>query len=443
MSIFPRRIVQRLIDESTRFLRPGQIRSLVQRLNNLADPNNAFAAEWELVILSTFHSIGPIQHEPKGSGSTHPDLLFGPKDTVTFLADITAVSDKGMRAKYPVEEFTRMLREKINERGLRGNSFGWELRNKGGALYRGGDKPELRLCPSRQFQTRIFTSDFVAFLEKVSTLPDRVHEYVIDRSDLFVRIVYDPRLQFSTGRHPAVEYFHSETDNQVSDKLEDKAAQLKGARLDVPLGIFLCDAGTALLRARKSFQSYSTDEVVARFLKDNPEIAFVAILTVMDQRSSTARRSANAVRIQLHTSGKDATFAARLMQIINLFERGLPQPRHTPTNARLRLEDGEPNYKFPYFGGMTMSGRSIRLSARTLLELLAGKMSIDDFNKAYSLDPRTPVNPFLHKLRRGQLITATVFHAQPDRDDDDVMVEFGEPDPAVSPFRMPPKKLGK
>jgi len=443
MSIFPRRIVQGLIDASSRFLRPGQIRNLVQRLNNPTDSNDAFAAEWELVILSTFHSIGPIQHEPKGSGSRHPDLLFGPKDKVSFLADITAASDKGMRTNYPVEEFTKMLREKINERRLRGNSFGWELRNEDGALYRGGGAPKLRLCPSRQFETRIFNSNFVAFLDEVSAHPHKVAQYLIDEAYLFVRILYDPRLQFSTGRHPAFEYFHSETDNLVFDKLEDKAGQLNDARLDVPLGIFLCDAGTTLLRACKSFQSYSIDEVVARFLKDNPKIAFVAILTVTNKPASTAGSSGYGVKVDLHTSPKHTAIAAKLKPIMTLFEQGLPHPRHTPTNARLRLAEGEPDYKFPHFGGITMSARSMRLSARTLLELLAGKMSIDDFTKAYSVDLRTPVNPFLQRLQSGQLITAILLHRQTDRDDDEVTIEFGDPDPAVSAFRMPPGKPSK
>jgi hypothetical protein len=437
VSIFPRRIVQGLIDTSPRFLRTSQIRNLVKRLNNLADPNDAFAAEWELVVLSTFHGIGPIQHEPRGSGTRHPDLLFGPKGGVSFLADITAASDKGMRVSYPVEAFTAALRQKISERGLRGNSFGWELRNKTGALYRGGPRPALRLCPSRQFATRIFNRNFDMFMDTVSVRPDTAHEYLIDEPDLFVRILYDPHLQFSTGRHPAFEYFHSETQNPIFDKLEEKAAQLRGARLNVLQGIFLCDAGTSLLRARKSFLSYSIDEVVKLFLKGNPDVAFVAILTVGDERASNTSSPGHRVRVDLYTNPKQTAFAEALKPLMTLFVEMLPHPRHTPTNARLRLEEGEPNYKFCHFGGMKMMGRSLRMSTRTLLELLAGKMSIEDFTKSYAVDLRAPVNSFMQRLRNGQLITAISVHPQPDRDDDEVTIEFGDPDPAVSAFRMP------
>jgi hypothetical protein len=49
MSIFPRRIVQGLIDASPRYLGTSPIRNLVDRLNGLADPNDALAAEWDVV----------------------------------------------------------------------------------------------------------------------------------------------------------------------------------------------------------------------------------------------------------------------------------------------------------------------------------------------------------------------------------------------------------
>jgi len=51
MSIFPRRIVQGLIDASPHYLRTSQIRNLVNRLNGLAAPNDALAAEWDVVVV--------------------------------------------------------------------------------------------------------------------------------------------------------------------------------------------------------------------------------------------------------------------------------------------------------------------------------------------------------------------------------------------------------
>ena len=75
MSIFPRRVVQKLINESGSFLRPSQIGSLVGRLNKPFEANkpiDAFSAEWEIVVLSAFHKIGAVEHEPKCPGSRRP-----------------------------------------------------------------------------------------------------------------------------------------------------------------------------------------------------------------------------------------------------------------------------------------------------------------------------------------------------------------------------------
>ena len=62
MSIFHRRVIQRLINESGQFLRSSQIGSLVARLNKPIEANKpveAFSAEWELVLLSAFHKLEP------------------------------------------------------------------------------------------------------------------------------------------------------------------------------------------------------------------------------------------------------------------------------------------------------------------------------------------------------------------------------------------------
>lgn len=65
--------------------------------------------------------------------------------------------------------------------------------------------------------------NFDPFLDRVSVRPHNADQYLIDEPELFVRILYDPHLQFSTGRHPAFEYFPSETENLIFDKLEENS----------------------------------------------------------------------------------------------------------------------------------------------------------------------------------------------------------------------------
>jgi hypothetical protein len=77
------------------------------------------------------------------------------------------------------------------------------------------------------------------------------------------------------------------------------------------MGIVVCDGGTNLLRARKFWQTYSIGEILARFLKEYPDISFVAILTVEHDNSSRV------VRVDVHKNPKHVAFATSL---ISLFE---------------------------------------------------------------------------------------------------------------------------
>jgi hypothetical protein len=438
MSIFPRRVIQRLINQSG--LRPSQIGSLVDRLNRPFEPNKpivAFSAEWELVLLSAFQEIGTVEHEPKCPGSKRPDILFTSCEGISFLADITAVSNSGIRVLNPVDAFISALMAKVQEKGLRGNSFWWELRNLDDTIYRGGPRPRLRLCPERLFETRIFNSNFDKFLDGIARRPDIPVEFIIDTPEIYVRVQYKSGQEFCTGHHLAFEYAHSDTENHVFDALDAKARQLRNAFLNVPLGILLCDGGTSLLKATKSWYSYSIGEILTRFFTENADISFVAIFTVQHNRNSDYL-----VQVELHSNPKHELLATPLTALFDSLKSRLPSPKHSPTNARLRLEEGEPKYKFCYFGGMTMTNRSIRMSARTLIELLAGKMRIEDFTQHYSVDHQRAVNPFLQKLQNGQLISAINFHRLEDSDDE-VTIEFGEPDPILTIFRKPAKTVAK
>jgi len=86
-----------------------------------------------------------------------------------------------------------------------------------------------------------------------------------------------------------------------------------------------------------------------------------------------------------------------------------------------------------YIGELQMGG-SVKISARQLLEFLAGKQSIEDFTKDLASD-RLP-NPFHQMLEQGRLISSVTIEHHPENDDDTAIIEFGPPDPAVSPFRI-------
>ena len=90
-----------------------------------------------------------------------------------------------------------------------------------------------------------------------------------------------------------------------------------------------------------------------------------------------------------------------------------------------------------------MTDRSLKMSSRLLAELLAGKRSIEEVHKLqrwrFKVDPqdnRATLNQFERWLDEGRLPISIKVEPDPDGTDDWVEFEFGEPDPAVSPFRV-------
>ncbi len=78
----------------------------------------------------------------------------------------------------------------------------------------------------------------------------------------------------------------------------------------------------------------------------------------------------------------------------------------------------------------------MKMSARELLEILAGVKTVAQFQENYGLDERS--NPFRQMLREGRLISKVTVERRPEEDDDTVTIEFGKPDAAIAPFRILP-----
>src|SRR5580658_2585175 len=94
MALFTRRFLQQALDKSRASLSIEQRRDLCKHLNTV--PDNYLATEWEIAILHVLNGIGALQYEPDLPGSRHPDVLFTAEDGLAFVADITAVSDRGL-----------------------------------------------------------------------------------------------------------------------------------------------------------------------------------------------------------------------------------------------------------------------------------------------------------------------------------------------------------
>lgn len=135
------------------------------------------------------------------------------------------------------------------------------------------------------------------------------------------------------------------------------------------------------------------------------------------------------------------------MECLNEMIQFFPGPKADAFNALNRVKG-----KYPHEGGyiamqhhLRGNARRVMISARILLELLAGRMSYNEFAERYgfvAVDPfpaRGP-NPFTLSLNNGALITDIAFQkGSSESDDDAVIITLNdESDSAISPFRYPP-----
>jgi hypothetical protein len=122
-------------------------------------------------------------------------------------------------------------------------------------------------------------------------------------------------------------------------------------------------------------------------------------------------------------------FPEMLSVLLRQLVAGMPLPLHTPTNARHRA--GERLPRFGHHGGYRMTGdKVVKVGSRMILEVLAGRMSVEEMNTLRGWDS----NPFERMLSNGRLpVNIDVIPEQSDNDDW-IKYEFGDPDPAISDF---------
>jgi hypothetical protein len=281
MAIYSRRILQRLINENARFLHEGQTKKHVQQLNRMAK-DLTLASEWEVVLLNALSKVGNVLHEENFGGNRNADICFEAFDEsrVGFVADITAISDKGVDETNPYEALSNTLHKLVREAGLRGNSFDLRVGRHPGPAFKGGPKVRLKLPGRARFTQTIFGKEFDAFLHRIVEYPQKIDRYEVKTADADVEISYIPNQRYASGGYSSYTELYSISENTAYQALENKASQLVGTKFTGPLGIFLCDGGSSLFSKRSTAGlSYTIDDVIDFFLSNHQEIYFVVTYT--------------------------------------------------------------------------------------------------------------------------------------------------------------------
>jgi hypothetical protein len=161
-------------------------------------------------------------------------------------------------------------------------------------------------------------------------------------------------------------------------------------------------------------------------------------LAVMADRSGYIGPRHLHIGQRLYQNHHYSSLDPEIRQSVETLHRFLPPPARTAVNAKNHLEwllrAGVPNHGNSFEGGHMSTDRTFKVSLRIIQELLGGRKDVKSFEVMHGLRR----NPFLRNLDEGRLITKIeVEKGTPAEDDDWLIFTFGEPDPAMSPYRPP------
>ena|SRR5579863_9330794 len=192
-----------------------------------------------------------------------------------------------------------------------------------------------------------------------------------------------------------------------------------------------------------SWSGVPTSKIVETFLQKHDWIDFVMLITVSSKRSGWSSRDEQlSLKDQIWTR-RDAP--AHLRNTLLAVREGMPIPVNTAVNAAHRAK--EEGYGHGHGAIEMTSSLNLKIGARQIVEVLAGLRTADDLNRDCGWrraeeppvsDPREGhrfPNPFEAALRQGRLPSKIqVTPTGPQGRDVILEIEFGDADPAISPF---------
>lgn len=444
MAIFSRRSLQRLLQENASLLSIKQSNELVGRLNLGEIP-----AEWEVVLLNAFSNAGSVGYEKNFGGHRKGDIYF--EDTNQsggkFLAEVTTVSDDGLDKLNPVEDLIAELNGIARRNSINPVYFSLRVGDGNQKQYKGGPKARLKLPRKAHFEAKIFGPKFHSFLSDIKQQPAKPHRFEIKNSEIDLTLDYLPKGLHLNASWTSYKVVYSLTENRIYSALHDKDVQLQNTQFKGPIGIFLCDGGCRFLAGETLGNlSYTPKEVIYYFLREHDSISFVVTFVVRREHPFVASPFVENPYRVFSNLYKGQCYNQMNVDMEKLMVRlKYPQCQWDAQNALRQLKAH--TFQGRYHGGMmktTNEKTEVRISARNVFELFAGRITQQQFFERHSfLKDR---NPFEKALQAGSMIGAVTrtpdveLEITPENDDDWIVFTFPGPDPALSPFFAPRKK---
>ncbi len=434
--IFARRAVQRRLDELRGVLGEAAVAALARRLNRPG--KDRLAAVWEVAILHSLSKLGELRNEMSLESGRRPDVVFS-NGSLTVTADVTAVSDDGLDEQNPFHELSALIEAAKNHLGLKIGGTDLRVGSRRSETSR-GTRTVLRL-PERRRLSEFVRNEIEPRLREQIAEGREILEVTIEDDSTSIQVIIDSRKSpYSTGSYAAYNVPTVKDRNPLYNALRSKADQLRGGAGFV--GVIVGDGGSrALADGQNHWSQVSAKEIVNEYLRQNSSIHFVLLLSVREERG---RSTIGPPARKLHASlafNKSTAVPRELEDLFHQMMAEMPRPAAMPVNAAFRAR--EAGYGWGHHGGHQMSGKRIKLSAREVLEVLAGRRTVHDLNNSHGWSSSTAgtqtstmPNFFERQLQQGRLPTSISIVKTDENDSDDwIEIEFGDPDPAITPFR--------
>jgi hypothetical protein len=187
-----------------------------------------------------------------------------------------------------------------------------------------------------------------------------------------------------------------------------------------------------------SHDTFGLKDIVYHYLKRTSSVSLIITLTIKARVNSFPLRSNLELDVQFFSNSK--TMGDWGDQLIDELIHVIPEPVSDVMNAVNHLKSKYCKEGLSKYGGINMSRKRAEISARALLALLSGRVSQEKFLKDHGLVPserhKNAVNLFDKVLCEGRLIDEIRIEKSISEDDDKIIIEFGDPDPAISKFTI-------
>jgi hypothetical protein len=362
--------------------------------------------EWEVATIYCLQGHGEIRAAPAGDHVGEIDLVYRSRATQEEVAiEITAVSDRALHERNPVEQFTTELTRIVRKRQLHQlggfhTHFGHVVAPTGAAAA-----PILGVPEQKDFLAFFKSAEFEQFVARIRSQPLLPHRFEFVARGASSVIEFKPGTQTGGGGgHIVYTELHDPVKNPIVTRLRNKDEQIRRANLDLPSLVILCDAHCRALHTTMPGIGKPTVEQVIRLFLNGQEgvqlgpwkiqaehrpksrrINAVAVWSLhedwMSQRRGPASRSAKG-QLVLNESETLHPLSVELASEVTQAFRHLPPIVKIPLNAH-RVS----KWPYHYRGASRADGGKHRLKAQfsllTLQKLLTGKIFYEEFARAY------------------------------------------------------------